>query len=294
MHFSCRQSKRFLLVRLVAFFTLACCLAGPVSTCKVHAQTPGSGAKGQTTSNSSAASAPQLKASLNRILAGSEFHTAAKDENWIKDTIAKAKHTWERLRNWWNRLFRSNGLQAGSSLVIYILLAFICAGLIWVVVRMFRNWTPREFEARSVARQAVEEEALAEIEHEPNVWLTQAEEWAQKADYRRAFRAVFLAILLELDRAGLLSYGRARTNGDYLRQLQRANNRPIFDFLVSLAAAFDVRWYGGQATSAQDYQAIRAAHSRLPELTKLSAVPSRSSGTQDFRDHSPNSTTDKS
>lgn len=293
MRLACHPSKRFTPSRLAVFLTLACCLAGPVSPGQAQAQTPASGAQGQPTPNANAADAPRLKASLNRILEGSEFHTTAKDENWVKDAIKQAKNAWERLRNWWNHLFSRSDLQAGSSLIIYILLTVICAGLIWVVVRMFRNWTPREFEARAVARQAIEEEALAEIEHDPNVWLAQAEEWAQKADYRRAFRAVFLAILLELDRARLLSYDRARTNGDYLKQLQRAHNQPIFDLLVSLAAAFDARWYGDQATSAQDYQTIRAAHNRLPELTKSVAVPSNLPEAQDSRAHSPNSPTNQ-
>ena len=221
---------------------------------------------GKSVSGASAISDAQLKSNLNKILGSREFQADTNKNNPLKDLMLEGRRAWDRFRKWWDHLFGSAGLQAGSSIIIYVLLALILTGLIWVVVRMFRDWSPRETAARSNPLLAAEDEAQAEIERNPSIWMKQAEEWASQADYRRAFRAVFFAMLLELDSAGALSYDRARTNGDYLHQLQQARNQPLYDLLAALASAFDARWYGEQATSAQDYQEIRAAHQHLPSL----------------------------
>ena len=214
--------------------------------------------------NGTAPPPPQLKADLNRILAGREFQPQTSEKSQLTDLVAQARRMWERLREWWSNLFRLSGVKGGSTLLIYILLAFILSGLLWVVYRMFRDWSPREHAAQPRRIVSEEDEALAEIERDPDMWLTQAEEWAAQSDYRRAFRAVFLALLLQLDRAGALSYDRARTNGEYLRHLQQTRALPLYDALVPLAVAFETRWYGDTPTSAQDYQAIREAYKRLP------------------------------
>ncbi len=234
------------------------------SLCPVHAQQPASGNSSASAANGTAPPAPQLKADLNRILAGREFQPQTSEKSQLTDLVAQARRMWERLREWWSNLFRLSGVKGGSTLLIYILLAFILSGLLWVVYRMFRDWSPREHAAQPRRIVSEEDEALAEIERDPETWLTQAEEWAAQSDYRRAYRAVFLALLLQLDRAGALSYDRARTNGEYLRHLQQTRALPLYDALVPLAVAFETRWYGDTPTSSQDYQAIREAYKRLP------------------------------
>lgn len=236
------------------------------SLCPIHAQQPPSGNSSAGAANGTSPPPPQLKADLNRILAGREFQPQTSEKSQLTDLIAQARRRWERLLEWWSKLFRLSGVKGGSTLLIYILLAFILSGLLWVVYRMFRDWSPREHAAQPRRLVSKKDEALAEIERNPDTWLTQAEEWATQSDYRRAYRAVFLALLLQLDRAGALSYDRARTNGEYLRHLQQTRALPLYDALVPLAAAFETRWYGDTPTTPQDYQAIREAYKRLPLL----------------------------
>ncbi len=268
---------------------IACLLVWLCSSRPVQAQ-QSPAATGNPPASSSASVAPpsQLKADLNRILGSKEFQPDTPDDNYLRDKMAEGRRLWQRVRDWWDHLFRTSGLRGGSNLVIGVLLTLISAGLLWIVFRMLRNWSPREYAARPAHKVAAEEEALAEIERDAGVWLTQAEEWARQGDFRRAYRAVFLAMLLQLDSAELLSYDRARTNGDYLRQLQQARNQPIYALLVSFAAAFDARWYGDQPTSQQDYQDIRDAHKQLPELVKSTLPLAAGSEAQDFRTHAAN------
>lgn len=269
----------------VRAFTLFCLLAWICSSCSLDAQ-QSPGVTGSPPVSSSASTVPpsQLKADLNRILGSKEYQPDTPDNNWLKDAMAQGRRLWQRIRDWWDHLFQTGSLRGGSNLVIAVLLTVISAGLLWIAFRMFKQWTPREYVARSARPLAAEEEALAEIERNLEAWVAQAEEWAKKGDFRRAFRAMFLAMLLELDSAGLLSYDRARTNGDYLRQLQQTRNQPIYAMLVSLAASFDAFWYGDQPTSEQDYQAIRDAHKRLPELVKSasSTPPTAAAEMQEF------------
>ena len=268
----------------VKAFIFFCLLAWLCSSRPIHAQqSPAVSGNPSASSSASAVPPSQLKADLNRILGSREFQPDTPDNNYLRDKMAEGRRLWQRVRDWWDHLFQTGGLRGGSNLVIGVLLTFISAGLLWIVFRMFRDRSPREYAARPARKMAAEEEDWAEIERDAGVWLTQAEEWARQGDFRRAFRAVFLAMLLQLDNAELLSYDRARTNGDYLRQLQQARNQPIYALLVSYAAAFDARWYGDQPTSQQDYQDIRDAHKQLPELIKSTLPPAANGEAQEFR-----------
>src|SRR5205807_7288038 len=101
---------------------------------------------------------------------------------------------------------------------------------------------------------------------EPDVWLTQAESFAGDNDFRRAFRAVFLAILLQLDQAGVIEFDRSRTNGDYLRLLRSRQLTALFEALRPLVLEFDVRWYGNKPTSEADYRRCLTEYGRIREL----------------------------
>jgi hypothetical protein len=92
---------------------------------------------------------------------------------------------------------------------------------------------------------------------DPDVLAAAAKDLAAAGQLRRAYRAIFLAILLRLDKQGLIRFDRSRTNGEYLRSLR---SRPeIFTWMRPLTNEFDVRWYGERSVEEQDFRrALRA------------------------------------
>ena len=69
--------------------------------------------------------------------------------------------------------------------------------------------------------------------------------------YREAFRALYLASLVSLDRRGDIRFDPARTNWHYLRQLRASALRAPFREFTGL---FDRFWYGLEPASQGDYQ----------------------------------------
>jgi hypothetical protein len=208
----------------------------------------------------------RLKASLNRILEGQEFQPESREKSLLTQTIQRLRGYWERIRKWFQNLFRTGGLAGGSSVVTGILVSLLLAGLFWILFKIARDWSPRTVGQAAPNAILAEEEAQADIVRDPDVWMQQASEWAQKQDYRRAYRALFLALLVRLDAANVLSYNRARTNGDYLRVLRAREKRPLYDLLLPLARSYDRFWYGMEPAQQSDYQDFRETYDRLPAM----------------------------
>jgi hypothetical protein len=94
-----------------------------------------------------------------------------------------------------------------------------------------------------------EEKAPAEL------WR-KAKTLAAAGRHPEALRLLYLAVLFLLDRSRLLHFERTRTNGEYLRQIRRAEHVPAalglsFEQLTSL---FERTWYGECSCTNADYQ----------------------------------------
>ena len=105
-----------------------------------------------------------------------------------------------------------------------------------------------------------------EISREPNDWLAEAERQQAAGDFRRVYRALFIAILLKLNQAGVITFERGRTNGEYLRAVRAAAEIAIYGLLAPLVLEFDLRWYGDKPTTAEDAEAMRGEYNRLGEI----------------------------
>ena len=145
--------------------------------------------------------------------------------------------------------------------------------LLWVAYRLLRDWTPRVKAAPLSNRlRALEEDAPADIVRDPEHWRREAEEYARAGEYRAAYRALFLAVLLLLDLAGILAYDRARANGDYIRALRFGAQPTLYETLLPPTQSFDRIWYGHTPAQSSDYQTLLGIYQSLPVL--LSSIAS--------------------
>lgn len=95
--------------------------------------------------------------------------------------------------------------------------------------------------------------------------LSDARALASQGNYTGALRALYAATLAALDRARLIQYDPARTNGHYLRSMPPSATRDAFATFTKL---FDRKWYGREACSHDEYE-------RSLELAeRICAVPS--------------------
>jgi len=99
--------------------------------------------------------------------------------------------------------------------------------------------------------------------------LDRARQAAAAGSYREAIRHLYLALLLKLDLAGLLSYQPSRTNWEYLRALRASGRLPTGE-VTSLTGIFDRKWYGGESAAASDYRHCEQLFGRV--LSQASAA----------------------
>lgn len=126
---------------------------------------------------------------------------------------------------------------------------------------------------RSRKRAAVAEATPLAAIHAPDVsdesvtadilpdeeWLRLAEQFRAAREYRKSARAYYLALLACLDRRGLITLQRAKTNADYLRELRRRTVGHLFDESPFRQASrlFEAGWYGDHPVTSETLESLR-------------------------------------
>lgn len=195
---------------------------------------------------------------LREILSRPEFSSAPEKESLIQIMGRWLRERWEAFMKWWNRLFSFGG-RAGpgtARVVMWAVLAAMIVAIAYVLAYGLRRLGLRSGTARSLTG-ILSSDVLEEQIEDPDTLAAAAQELAAAGHLRRAYRAIFLAILLRLDKKGLIRFDRSRTNGEYLRSLR---SRPeVFAWMRPLTNEFDVRWYGERSVDEQDFRrALRA------------------------------------
>ncbi|HED03963.1 MAG TPA: DUF4129 domain-containing protein [Candidatus Fraserbacteria bacterium] len=99
--------------------------------------------------------------------------------------------------------------------------------------------------------------------------LSSAQEQAAQGNYRLALRSLYTALLVHLDRLGALDYQPTQTDEEHLRALQKRGMQALYAQLRPIAELVERRWYGLEATTAEDFQ--RASQIAQPILAQHEA-----------------------
>lgn len=206
----------------------------------------------------------RVQTEVREILSGPGFAAARRAPTLWDRFMQWAGNLWERFWGWLGRLFGFSASSGVGQVFFWCVLAAIIVVMAWAIAYVVRRYALGRPSERS-ARPAVD---VSEVEEsgstEPQEWLEAARRFAAAGEFRRAYRAVFVALLLRLDRAGALKFDLARTNGDYVRALRP--RPPLYDLFRPLANAFDARWYGRASATEEDYKSSLAAYQQAEEL----------------------------
>jgi len=102
--------------------------------------------------------------------------------------------------------------------------------------------------------------------------LKQAAAFAEAGMYRDAVRYGYIALLLTLDKKGLIGLSDSKTNGQFLREVKFSAPEISGGFGLAVAAVNYI-WFGNKNIDAEGYNKNIAATSEL--IKKAGAVPSR-------------------
>jgi hypothetical protein len=221
-----------------------------------------SSAKGQEPAASPRAE--RIRADLRQILSAPEFRVTPAGETPLQRAGRWLRERWDAFVKWWEGLFSFGGQAnpGASRFFMWIVLGVLIVGIAYVLAYAVRRGAlARGLKSGRSAGVNSSSEPIEERIDDPDGLLAAAKELAVAGQYRRAYRAVFLAILLRMDRLELIRFDRSRTNGEYLRALR---SRPdVLNWMRPLTNDFDLRWYGGQPVDEPDYRRAMTVYERI-------------------------------
>jgi hypothetical protein len=207
--------------------------------------------------------AAKIKEDVRAILSSPEYRRDPGGDTVLTSAVKWIQRQLKKLGDWFRRLF-SFGAGAGGAAgqaLFWVIFVGLLVGLAYIIAMLVNKTGPirRTKPGAKPGVQTLDPEEDAATD--PEDLLAAARRHAEAGDYRRAYRAACVAILLRLDRQGLIRFDRARTNGEYLRALRE---RPaLFALLRPLARDFDHRWYGGVGVDRADYERFLAAYQQV-------------------------------
>ncbi len=134
----------------------------------------------------------------------------------------------------------------------WIFLGLLIAAALAFGLRLLRQH--RRKRTRATAIEPVERRLRPAEDH-----LAAACAAHRQGQLRSAVRHRFLAVLSRLEEAGLVGYGRYKTNREYVQELARRRApAPVIEAMERLVATYDPIWYGQQAIDEAGYAACAA------------------------------------
>ncbi|MEY4483631.1 MAG: hypothetical protein RL693_1083, partial [Verrucomicrobiota bacterium] len=151
--------------------------------------------------------------------------------------------------------------------LLIVLLVLLATGFLLL---LYRNWrlSQQTQTAAAVAPPPeinLESENVLATQLPENEWLRLAREKMEAGDLRLALRALFLATLANLGEKRLLQITRAKSNGDYVREIGwRARDRePLYRGFAEQVRTFDRVWYGWHEVDADLMKRFEMQHEQI-------------------------------
>lgn len=206
------------------------------------------------TGNGSAASTVQARSTLKRILARSEYKPSIKGDIMarVMDAIARA---FDRIK----QLIPSGTWGFVSRAVTIFAVLLFAVSLVYAALKLVN---------RRSGRTVMERPTREKLQHKtkrpsPESLLEAAEADAAGNRYREAFRSVYLAAILLLDRSQLINYADGTTNWEYMRVLRRQASADQTRIFGDMTLLFDQSVYGHHDVSQDDYLSSRTQFRQL-------------------------------
>jgi Domain of unknown function (DUF4129) len=193
------------------------------------------------------------RARIDNILARPEYQPEEERESTIARWIRRLKEFIVRLlRNLLGRpSARAPQTGGGLYMVLQALIFLVlAAALIFGAVKLVRRFQVRQKPAeKAETREALGEE-IPEYATAADLFAM-ASELARQAEYRKAIRRAYIALLCDLDQRGKLRLGRSKTNRDYLDAMR--SEQRIYPTFSVMTLAFERAWYGQARATEEEF-----------------------------------------
>ena len=194
---------------------------------------------------------PQVRAALERVYARPEL--APRQPGAMDGVSGFLRRVMGRIGDWFDSF---GALRSDSPVVYWIVIgALVALGLGIIAYFVRSTLSSLEEGAPRIARgpgQAIDARARTAGE-----WEEEARRAAAAGRFRDAAVALYQALLLRLEAAGILRYDPAKTPGDYRREARR--DPRAAGALTAFLRGFEPVVFGGRALDAAGYDRLRGA-----------------------------------
>jgi hypothetical protein len=215
----------------------------------------------------------EVKQRVRQVLASHDFDSLRQQNEGMEAFNKWFREQMQKLQNLLSS--RRSGMAIpgfGSEILSYLILIVLIVALAYVLAFVLKNLAfgakGREGKKRLKVANVEELEESGSVDFDE--WLAAAQKHAAEGDYRRAYRAVFVALLLRMDRYGAIEYKKSRTNGEYLRALRK--NPTLLQLMQPAANAFDARWYGHIPATEADYRSCLTTFEQAAKVLEAPAA----------------------
>lgn len=168
------------------------------------------------------------------------------------------RQVWARIGDWFDRF---GDLRTDSPVVYWIVIGVLVAAALGILGYLLWSTLVGMGDRGSVDPSETRRAGPA-----PNARARSAAEWEEEARraaaaarYREAALALYQALLLRLEAAGVVRYDPAKTPGDYRREARR--DARASGALTAFLRGFEPAIFGGRALDGEGYERLRAAAS---------------------------------
>ncbi len=218
--------------------------------------------------SSDASAARQM---LAKVLSSAEYRVQMNGfDNWWERAMIRFLQWLEDVLK---RLMSSTTAAKIASVAYYITLGLLLLPLILLVIYMVR----RQLQSREAALPVATSRSLAALET-ADVHLARAREFFQHGDFVESLKQYHLAALAHLEQSGIVAHDRARTNWEYLAQMQRkTNSATSMTLLRHLNLVYDKTVFGMQPCNAVLVEEFSQTVDKfLAGMNRLNASPASS------------------
>lgn len=151
-----------------------------------------------------------------------------------------------------------------AQLLLYLAVA---VGILMLIYYVFRWFGEKDFRRDMADLDENDEDAMKTLPI-PGL-LQRADEEARNGNYRLALRYLYTSVLRHLGRTGVLEYQSTATDWEHLRLLRSGGHQQLYDQLLPVTQTIEVKWYGNEPASLEDFQNIKqAVQPMLPSQVK--------------------------
>jgi hypothetical protein len=170
---------------------------------------------------------------------------------WLRSARQRIRQGIRALVEWLVNLFyfSANRSRRDSGRITPVVLIAVAAIAVFIAALAILSQRRRLSPARTLPTAAHVAEDENPLSRTADGWEERARKLAQQRRAREAIRAWYHAVLVHCYGAGVLHYGRGRTNWEYAYALSPA--LPWRSRFLDLTRSFDLEWYGRSESSMQ-------------------------------------------